>query len=128
MLEQSSFSTGPAPNRYDYMIFSIRLWFTYGSLRNTGAVWRSEPVHLEEQIRTHVIQRFIFIKEFTFFYEPSEGTVNNKRLRLVRNFFCSCCCTFSILLGYVIYVNVNMLIEINSQMGTNWSKFFTYFC
>ena len=46
----------------------------YGSLRWTGGVWRSEPVHLGESVRIYIIQSFIY-REVHYFTEPSEGTV-----------------------------------------------------
>ena len=68
-------NTGSAPNRYDYMKFPFRLWLTYGLFRWTGAVWLSEPAHLGELVRTHIIQSFIYRGAY-YFTEPSEGTIS----------------------------------------------------
>ena len=69
-----SSSTGPAPNRYDYMWFLVRLWLTYGSRMWTGAIWRSEPAHLGNSVRTHIITSFTY-RGVYYFNEPSKGTV-----------------------------------------------------
>ena len=61
------FSTGLAPNCYKYMRFPVRLW-----LRWTSVVWQSEPVHLGEPVRTHII---ICYRGVYYFTKPSEGTV-----------------------------------------------------
>ena len=44
IFEYISFSTSPARNCYDYMRFSVRIWFTYGSLM----VHLGEPFWLYE--------------------------------------------------------------------------------
>ena len=46
------------------MKFSVRLRFIYGSLRWTGTIWRSEPVHLGEPVRTCIIHDFIWDRVF----------------------------------------------------------------
>lgn len=73
-----SFRTGQAPNPYDNVRFLVRLWFsltlswfTYSSI---GAVWRSEPVLLDEAVRTHIIQSFTY-REVYYFTNSSEETV-----------------------------------------------------
>ena len=104
--------------------FMVHLWFAYENWCGL-AQWTSSPGRTNPDSYNST---FYIYKGIYFFYRAKWRNLNKKQLRLVRNFFCSCCCTFSILLGYVIYVNVNMLIEINSLMGTNWSKFFRNFC
>ena len=47
---------------------------TYGSLRWTGTVWWSEPVHLSELFQTHVIQILIY-RGIHYFLKPSRETV-----------------------------------------------------
>ena len=56
-----SFCTGLSVNNYYHVRFPVCLWFTYGSLRWTGAVWQSEPVHLDELVWTHTVITFIYI-------------------------------------------------------------------
>ena len=73
-IEYRSLSTDSAPNCYDYMRFPIRLWLTYGSLRWTSVVWRSDPVNLSEPARTHITQNFTYIGVY-YFINPSEGKV-----------------------------------------------------
>ena len=58
--EYISFSTGPAPKAHGYMRSPVRSWLTYGLVRSTGLVWRSEPVHLGEVVWTNIIQRFTY--------------------------------------------------------------------
>ena len=41
---------------YDYMRFSVRLRFTYGSIHWASTVWRNAPVHLGETVRIRIIQ------------------------------------------------------------------------
>ena len=59
-IQTFSFCTGLSVNNYYYVRFPVCLWFTYGSLRWTGAVWRSEPVHLDELVWTHTVMTFIY--------------------------------------------------------------------
>ena len=53
---------------------SVSLRLIYGSLRSIGAVWRSEPVLVDEAVRTHIIQSFTY-REVYYFTNPSEETV-----------------------------------------------------
>ena len=53
---------------------SVSLTLIYGSLRSIGAVWRSEPVLLDEAVRTHIIQSFTY-REVYYFTNSSEETV-----------------------------------------------------
>ena len=55
-----SFCTGLSVNNYYHVRFPVCLWFTYGSLRWTGAVWRSETVYLDELVWTHTVITFIY--------------------------------------------------------------------
>ena len=74
VFEYISFSTSPAPNCYDYSRFSVCLRFTYSLLRWTGAVWRSEPVHLGEPFQTHIIHSFTY-KGFYHFTKWMNGLI-----------------------------------------------------
>ena len=46
----------------------------YGPRIRNGAVWQSEPVHLDETVRTHIIQSFTN-RGIHYFTEQSDGTV-----------------------------------------------------
>ena len=72
-IQISSLSTGLTTNGYGYMRFSVRLWLSYGSLRWTGAVWQSEPVH--QLVRTHINQIFIYVGVY-YIAETNEVTVS----------------------------------------------------
>ena len=59
-------------------------WFLYdnslrhervnGSVMWTGTFWRSEPIHLHEQVPPDVLQIFIYMIVYNF-SKPSEETV-----------------------------------------------------
>ena len=49
------------PKSYEIpSLFAAQLSVTYGSLRRTSAVRQSEQVHLDEPVRTDIIQGFTY--------------------------------------------------------------------
>ena len=62
--------------------FMADLWLTNGSFKRTGAVWRSEPVHLSELVRTHINQILIYTAIYLHSLRAHDSvllTTQNKR-------------------------------------------------
>lgn len=81
----------------------VRLWLTYGLLMWTGAVWRSESVHLGELVRVHIIQNF------------TDRGAKRKNNLIWANF------------SHAIYLNLNWITESLKQCKeTSLDLFWTY--
>ena len=60
-IRRFSLSIDLDPKSYEIpSLFAAQLSVTYGSLRRTSAVRQSEQVHLDEPVRTDIIQGFTY--------------------------------------------------------------------